>query len=238
MQEISKIKALILKNKVAENAFQELRNVLPTEMVQCSYDHFPTLRSIIWVEGIAMLSDMYFNGALEAFYEQIEDDAVPEFYVGLQESIQRSRKSLKSAKEITHSTKQSNDYAETGKFSHVCKNLVLPGAIFSKCDVQFQNMIWNVRENPDKSTVSGVDLDETLFEGPILLELTNFSETILYRVAVCNRKARATLMAIHRFYKVCERNYKMGNLVWVIGIIETSPNIWRLDLRDCSQAEV
>jgi hypothetical protein len=45
-------------------------------------------------------------------------------------------------------------------------------------------------------------------------------------------------MAIHGFYKVCERNYKMGNLVWVIGIIETSPNIWRLDLRDCSQAEV
>ncbi|KAF2022754.1 hypothetical protein EK21DRAFT_95465 [Setomelanomma holmii] len=229
------MEALVLQNEAAGNAFANLRQLEPARVVQFSYNHFPTLRSVIWPEGIKSLSDIYFNGNLDVFKEDVTDDDIIDYFGELRGDTQESKEHLnKSTKKIAYTAGYKDRYADNWKLLAICRKRVMPGK-FCELDVQFEDLTWNVRTKPTRSTVPGVNLDETLFEGPIMLELPNLSETIFYRVAVYRRTAHATLMAIYKFYEAYEQSYMMGDRVWSQGLVEMSSGIWRLSLQDCPQ---
>jgi hypothetical protein len=181
-------------------------------VVRCSYKHFPALRSLIWPEDIDQLADMYYDYdcSLQYFKDKITDDDVEE----LQGTIE-----IKEARRC---------YANDKNLVDVSKNRILS----SNPSAHLQDVIWNIRKEPTRFTVRGVNLDTTLFEGHILLKLPNLSGTIFYRVAVTDGTASAILTTIYRFYKDYEREYTMAGQVWSQGLVEASPGEWQLSLQD------
>jgi hypothetical protein len=57
------------------SVFQDDSEHKLTEMIQYSYNHFPTLRGMVWPKGIEKLSDFYYNVSPEELYKVFSQKA-------------------------------------------------------------------------------------------------------------------------------------------------------------------
>lgn len=111
--------------------------------------------------------------------------------------------------------------------SNIDKFRVRP-QIDDKDEVIFESGIWDIRDIPSATTVYDALLDETLFEGPIMLALPNRTGSIFYNVAVYDRTLRSVLQAIHGFYREYLKEYELDN--FHLGGIMEEDGAWRVYL--------